>query len=529
MIDRLQNPLDLLICLKMLNVISLSDHESEKRIDKIVTKHLGDRYGEYSKQANQQLVDLNDGQKVKLTRECLVHLQGEEDAAKKEILLMFEEIIFADDEVLSSERKFYDLAKSLLQVNTYEIEPSVELFEYLNVLNYVSSSDFASIDEFAEIWIKYMGPDIRVYYNEAYQNLKDLDLESQIQKVGGDLRKLNNIDDQQKISIRTMVEEIIFSDDEFTDEEKIVYELLLENLGVDPGVEYDQPTANPLRWLSNIEQSQWFQNSINLLIVLTGIIVGLETSEELVRDYPILFYSINTFIKYIFLIEILIRFLPKWNKPLSFFSDGWNVFDSLLVIGSFLPFGSYPFVLRVIRLLRFTRIFRQVPQLRIIVISLLQSTKPIGFVGILLLLLIYIYGVIGTTVFSKNDPIHFGDLPISMVSLFRAATFEDWTDLMYIQMYSCAEYGYGDNPELCITPAKNPLTAVFYFISFIIISGLVILNLVIGVIIQSMTQAKGSLEKDEELRKTIKNIDFIVKKVRARKFEEMLDTNDSKV
>jgi hypothetical protein len=44
-----------------------------------------------------------------------------------------------------------------------------------------------------------------------------------------------------------------------------------------------------------------------------------------------------------------------------------------------------------------------------------------------------------------------------------------------------------------------------------------------------MTQAKSSLEKDEELRKTIKNIDFIVKKVRARKFEEMLDTNDSKV
>ena len=190
---------------------------------------------------------------------------------------MFEEIIFADDEVLSSERKFYDLAKSLLQVNTYEIEPSVELFEYLNVLNYVSSSDFASIDEFAEIWIKYMGPDIRVYYNEAYQNLKDLDLESQIQKVGGDLRKLNNIDDQQKISIRTMVEEIIFSDDEFTDEEKIVYELLLENLGIDPGIEYDQPTTNPLHWLGNIEQSQWFQNSINLLIVLTGIVVVIPT------------------------------------------------------------------------------------------------------------------------------------------------------------------------------------------------------------------------------------------------------------
>ena len=527
MIDRLQNPHDLVICLKMLNVVSLSDHESEKRIEKIVSKHLGKKYLDYEQSADQQLASLNDDEKVELTRQSLNRLQEEDDAAKKEILLMFEEIIFADEEVLSSERKFYDMAKRLLQVNTYEIEPSVELFEYLNVLNYVSSSDFASIDEFAEIWVKYMGPDIRVYYNEAYQNLKDLDLESQIQKVGGDLRKLNQIDEEQKISIRTMVEEIIFSDDEFTEEEKIVYELLLENLDVAPGIEQNQPSQGLLQVLSDIEQSRWFNNFINIVIILTGIIVGLETNEELVEGNPILFQILDLSIKYIFLVEILIRFLPKWNKPLTFLSDGWNVFDSLLVIGSFLPFGSYPFVLRVLRLLRFTRIFRQIPQLRIIVISLLQSTKPIGFVGVLLMLLIYIYGVIGTTAFSKNDPVHFGKLPISMVSLLRAATFEDWTDLMYIQMYSCTEYGYGDHPELCTEPSKMPITSVIYFVSFIVISGLVILNLVIGVIIQSMTEAKGSLEKDEELRKTIKNIDFIVKKIRARKFEEMLEKNDS--
>ena len=372
MIDRLQNPHDLVICLKMLNVVSLSDHESEKRIEKIVSKHLGKKYLDYEPSAVQQLASLNDDEKVELTRKSLNRLKEEDDAAKKEILLMFEEIIFADEEVLSSERKFYDMAKRLLQVNTYEIEPSVELFEYLNVLNYVSSSDFASIDEFAEIWVKYMGPDIRVYYNEAYQNLKDLDLESQIQKVGGDLRKLNQIDEEQKISIRTMVEEIIFSDDEFTEEEKIVYELLLENLGVAPGIEQNQPSQGLLQVLSDIEQSRWFNNFINVVIILTGIVVGLETNEELVEGNPILFQILDLSIKYIFLVEILIRFLPKWNKPLTFISDGWNVFDSLLVIGSFLPFGSYPFVLRVLRLLRFTRIFRQIPQLRIIVISLLQ-------------------------------------------------------------------------------------------------------------------------------------------------------------
>ena len=152
-------------------------------------------------------------------------------------------------------------------------------------------------------------------------------------------------------------------------------------------------------------------------------------------------YYLATFtIKYIFLFEIIIRFIAKCNKPLDFFLDGWNVFDTILVLTSFLPFGTYPFILRILRLFRFTRIFRTVPKLRMIIISLIQSMKPIGFVGIILIMMVYIYGVIGTTAFSKNDPVHFGSLGIAMVSLVRAATFEDWTDLMYIQMYGCNNY-----------------------------------------------------------------------------------------
>lgn len=526
MIHNLENPLDLIICLKLLNVVSLSDEESEKRIQMILKRHLSSQYEEHENQAESLLSEFDDEGKVKLARKSFIRLQDEDDGTRKEILLMIEEIIFADQEVLSSERKFYDLAKRFLQVKTYEIQPSVELFEYLNVLNYVSSSDFASIDEFAEIWIKYMGPDIRVYYNEAFQNLKDLDLEAQIHKVGGDLRKLENIDHQQKLSIRSMVEEIIFSDDEYTEEEKIVYELLLENLGVEPGIEDAKADFSLGDFMSKVEQNPLFVNFINGVIIFTGILVGFETSKSLVQQFSNGFYFLDLTIKYIFLIEILIRFIPKWKKPLIFLSNGWNVFDSLLVVGSFLPFGSYPFLLRILRLLRFTRIFRQIPQLRIIVISLLQSTKPIGFVGILLLLLIYIYGVIGTTMFSANDPVHFGSLPISMVSLLRAATFEDWTDLMYIQMYGCDQYGYSETAVRCTAPNRMPITAVIYFVSFILISGLVILNLVIGVIIQSMTEAKGYLEKDEELKKTVRNIDFIVKKIRVRKFEEMLDEHE---
>jgi voltage-gated sodium channel len=163
-----------------------------------------------------------------------------------------------------------------------------------------------------------------------------------------------------------------------------------------------------------------------------------------------------------------------------------------------------------------------------IIISLIQSIKPIGFVGLILVLLIYIYGVVGKTAFSENDPVHFGSLGISMVSLVRAATFEDWTDLMYIQMYGCNNYGYESTPEKCTSPSKMPNFSIFYFISFIIISGLIIINFVIGVIIQSMSDSKEKLRKMEELSSTLKNIDFIVKNIRSKNMAKLIEENETK-
>jgi voltage-gated sodium channel len=528
MISNLKNPKDLVICLKFLIHLSLTDEESAQSIKSIITKHIGIHFEENESQAENLIALLDDKELIKLTIESFINMQEEEEVTKKGIMLMIEEIIFADEEVLPSERKFYDMAKKYLKFHAYKVHPTVELFEYLNVLNLVSASDFANIDEFAEIWIKYMGPDIRVYYNEAFQNLKNLNLEAQIQKVGSDLQKLKDIDDEQKLSIRSMVEEIIFADEEFTDEEKIIYDLLLENLELTSGIEDFGNKMGFKEIFSHIENNRYFNIFISVVIVFTGIIVGIETNKSLVEDYPLFFHMIDKTIKYIFLFEILIRFVPKWNKPLEFVSDGWNIFDSLLVVASFLPFGTYPFILRILRLLRFTRIFRRVPQLRMIIISLIQSIKPIGLIGIILVMMVYIYGVVGTTAFSKNDPVHFGSLGIAMVSLVRAATFEDWTDLMYIQMYGCNNYGYESTPEKCTSPSRMPNFSIFFFISFIIISGLIIINLVIGVIIQSMFDSKEQMRKQEELANTLKNIDLIVKNIRSKNLEKLIEENEIK-
>ena len=163
MISNLKNPKDLVICLKFLIHLSLTDEKSAQSIKSIITKHMGMHFEENESQVENLLGPLDDKELIRFTIKSFLKLQNEEEANKKDILLMIEEIIFADEEVLPSESKFYDMAKKYLKFHAYKVHPTVELFEYLNVLNLVSASDFANIDEFAEIWTKYMGPDIRVY------------------------------------------------------------------------------------------------------------------------------------------------------------------------------------------------------------------------------------------------------------------------------------------------------------------------------------------------------------------------------
>lgn len=145
-------------------------------------------------------------------------------------------------------------------------------------------------------------------------------------------------------------------------------------------------------------------------------------------------------------------------------------------------------------------LIKALPKLQMLVGALLKSIPSMGYVSMLLFLLFYIYAVAGVFFFGANDPVHFGDLETSMLSLFRAVTLEDWTDLMYINMYGCAEYGYdASSTSPCTDTLAQPGLAVTYFVSFVLIGTMIILNLFIGVIMNGMDDAK--LEMEEEERK----------------------------
>ncbi|MGL5062795.1 MAG: ion transporter [Microcoleus sp.] len=236
--------------------------------------------------------------------------------------------------------------------------------------------------------------------------------------------------------------------------------------------------------------SNAFQIFIIATIIIAGILVGLDTIPEISQKYAGLMYVLDRIVIWIFVGELILKLLAQWPKPWRYFLDGWNILDFAIVVACFLPFDSnYVLAIRMVRLLRVLKLVHAFPKLQILVSALLKSLPSMGYVAMLMLLLFYIYGVAGTFMFGKNDPIHFGSLAASMLSLFQMVTLEGWSDLMDIQVYGCDRVGYdGALADLCKNPTTAPLSPVF-FVSFIMLGAMIVINLLVGVMITSLEEA----------------------------------------
>jgi voltage-gated sodium channel len=153
--------------------------------------------------------------------------------------------------------------------------------------------------------------------------------------------------------------------------------------------------------------------------------------------------------------------------------------------------------------------------------GLVAGLGSVMYISLLWLLVLYLYGVVGVTLFSKNDPFHFGHLPMAVLTLFRCTTLEDWTDVMYINYYGCDVYDSGIytsankvsrikgwagsifNGFDCVNPSTSPTMqwlVVLYFISFVFITTFTILSLFIGAVVMGMMDAMN--KADEQDKKT---------------------------
>lgn len=258
---------------------------------------------------------------------------------------------------------------------------------------------------------------------------------------------------------------------------------------------------------SKISESTFFNRFIIAVILFAGVLVGIQTYREFTEQHLGLLNFLDGLVLAIFTVEAIIKILAEGKRPLKYFQNSWNVFDFAIVAvclaepllpidAAFLP------VLRLARILRVLRLVTAVPKLQLIVGTLLKSVPSMLYVGILLLILFYIYGAMGVFLFGENDPVHFRNLQTSLLSLFRVTTLEDWTDIMYINMYGADAYGYTAeqfakwNP----VPKAAPLAASFYFVSFVLVGTMVVLNLVIGVIMNSMDEMNAEMALAERIK-----------------------------
>ena len=220
-------------------------------------------------------------------------------------------------------------------------------------------------------------------------------------------------------------------------------------------------------YLNTLNNNKFFQFVIISVIVLSALMIGVKTY-DVDPVYLKLLTFIDIAITYLFLFEIIVRFIAEGHS-ISFFKKAWNVFDTLIVAVSLIPIDDSEVVLlaRLIRIFRVLRLISIIPELRILIAALIKALPPMGYVLLLMFIIFYIYAAIGSLLFDDINPVLWGDILVSMLTLFRVVTFEDWTDVMYETM------------------EVYPLSWVFY-LTFIFLNAFVFLNMMIGIVIERM-------------------------------------------
>jgi voltage-gated sodium channel len=238
-----------------------------------------------------------------------------------------------------------------------------------------------------------------------------------------------------------------------------------------------------------------FQILIIFLIILAGVLSGVESYLGDGEDTGMM-RAINVtqqVILWAFVVEIALKIVACGAQPWRYFASGWNLFDFLIVAVCFLPIDAeFSAVLRMARLVRTLRLVAIMPRLQLLVGAMLKSIPSLAYIGILLGLHFYIYAVVGTSLFGDNDPLRFGTLHESFLTLFQVLTLEGWNDILATQ-YLGSDLAYDDTMKTLFigdrTSQAQPLLAAAYFVSFIMLGTMIMLNLFTGVIITSMEEA----------------------------------------
>ena len=226
-------------------------------------------------------------------------------------------------------------------------------------------------------------------------------------------------------------------------------------------------TATLQQKFIQLRSNKIFELAVVIVIISSALLVGAKTY-QLPGGVMLVLGWLDHLITAFFVTELMVRYLAEEDKK-RFFHNPWNLFDTLIVVISLVPIDNSDMALvaRLVRVFRVLRMISVIPELRLLINALIKALPQLGYVLLLMFIIFYIYAAIGSTLFSTINPELWGDIAISMLTLFRVMTFEDWTDVMYETM------------------VVYPLSWTFY-LTFIFFTAFAFLNMVIGIVVNVM-------------------------------------------
>ena len=229
-----------------------------------------------------------------------------------------------------------------------------------------------------------------------------------------------------------------------------------------------------------LRSNKAFELAVVFVIIGSALVVGAKTY-QLPPLAMLVLEWLDHLITVFFVTELTIRFMAEEDKK-SFLKHPWNLFDTLIVTISLVPIDNSDMALvaRLVRVFRVLRMVSVIPELRLLINSLIKALPQLGYVLLLMFIIFYIYAAIGTTLFSGINPVLWGDITISMLTLFRVMTFEDWTDVMYETMEVYA-------------------LSWTYYLTFIFFTAFAFLNMVIGIVVNVMNDEHEKVRKQKAL------------------------------
>jgi voltage-gated sodium channel len=225
--------------------------------------------------------------------------------------------------------------------------------------------------------------------------------------------------------------------------------------------------------LPRLVDSDRFNAVIAAVIIANAIVLGLETYPEVMADHSRTLETLNAMFYAVFVVELLLRIASYGRRPQDFLRSGWNVFD-LVIVGAVLLPGvrEQAQLLRLLRLARVVRLVRFLPDARMLVLTVVKSLPSVFSMVVLTLLLLFVYGMIGWSLFGPALPDSWGTIGRAMLTLFILLTLENF-------------------PTYLAEAEPVSPYAVPFFVSYVLLAAFIVFNLLIGIVIGSMEKARA--------------------------------------